>query len=128
MSRGLQGLMMIIFCLLILQAVFYFSYLYAKLLQLCATLYDPMDCSLPGSSVQGDSPGKNTEVGCHALFQGIFPTEGLNSGIMPCRRILYHLSHQGSPQRPLELSRPYMHLTPGFLAVRFFRSSFLSGL
>ena len=96
MSRGLQGLMMIIFCLLILQAVFYFSYLYAKSLQLCATLYDPMDCSLPGSSVQGDSPGKNTEVGCHALFQGIFPTEGLNSGIMPCRRILYHLSHQGS--------------------------------
>ena len=40
--------------------------------QLCPTLCDPMDCSLPGSSVQGDSLGKITGVGCHALLQGIF--------------------------------------------------------
>ena len=33
-------------------------------------LCDPMDCSPPGSSVRGDSPDKNTEVGCHALLQG----------------------------------------------------------
>ena len=32
----------------------------------CLTLCNPMDCSLPGSSVHGDSPGKNTGVGCHA--------------------------------------------------------------
>ena len=32
------------------------------------TLGEPMDYSLPGSSVHGDSPGKNTGVGCHALF------------------------------------------------------------
>ena len=38
-----------------------------------------MDCSPPGSSVHGDSPGKNTGVGCHALLQGIFLTQGLNS-------------------------------------------------
>ena len=31
-------------------------------------------CSLPGSSIHGDSPGKNTGVGCHFLLQGIFPT------------------------------------------------------
>jgi len=37
-----------------------------------------MDCSLPGSSVHEDSPSKNTGVGCHDLFQGIFPTWGLN--------------------------------------------------
>ena len=37
--------------------------------QSCLTLCDPMDCSLPGSSVHGDSPGKNTGVGCHALLQ-----------------------------------------------------------
>ena len=37
-----------------------------------------MDCSPPGSSVPGDSPGKNTGVGCHALLQGIFLTQGLN--------------------------------------------------
>ena len=29
------------------------------------TLCDPMDCSLTGSSVQGESPGEDTEVGCH---------------------------------------------------------------
>ena len=41
---------------------------YAKLLWSCPTLYDPMDCSLPGSSVHGDSPGKNTGMGCHFLL------------------------------------------------------------
>ena len=35
--------------------------------QLCLTLCDPMNCSLPGSSVHGDFPGKNTRVGCHVL-------------------------------------------------------------
>ena len=50
----------------------------AKSLQSCLTLYYPMDCSPPGSSVHGDSPGKNTEVGCHSLHQGIFPTQGSN--------------------------------------------------
>ena len=68
--------------------------------QLCPTLFDPTDCSLPPpvSSVPGDFPGKNTGVGCHALPQGIFPTQGLNPGLLHCRQILYHLSHQGSPQ------------------------------
>ena len=44
---------------------------------------DPMDCSPPGSSVHGGSPGKNTGVGCHALLQGIFPTQGSNSSLTP---------------------------------------------
>ena len=35
-----------------------------------------MDCSPPGSSVHGKSPGKNTGVGCHFLLQGIFWTQG----------------------------------------------------
>ena len=43
-----------------------------------------------------DSPGKNTGVGCRALLQGIFPTRGTNLGLPRGRRILYHLSHQGS--------------------------------
>ena len=48
-------------------------------------------------TVHGDSLGKNTRVGCHALLQGIFPTKGSNPGLPHCRRqILYHLSHQGS--------------------------------
>ena len=37
-----------------------------------------MDCSPPGSSVHGDSPGKSTGMGCHALLQGTFPTQGLS--------------------------------------------------
>ena len=53
-------------------------YTAAKSLQSCLTLCDPMDYSPPGSSVRGDSPGKNTGVGCHALLQGIFPTQGSN--------------------------------------------------
>ena len=64
----------------------------------CPTLCHPMDYSPPGSSVHEDSPGKNTEVGCHALLQGIFPTQGSNPGLPHCRQILYHLSYQGSPR------------------------------
>ena len=44
-----------------------------------------------------DSPGKNTGVGCHFLLQGIFLTQESNPGLLHCRWILYHLSHQGSP-------------------------------
>ena len=62
--------------------------------QLCLTLCDPVDYSPPGSSVHEDSPRKNTGVGCHALLQGIFPTQGSNLGLPHCRQILYHLSHQ----------------------------------
>ena len=40
----------------------------------CPALWDPVDCSLPGSSVHGDLPGKNPGVDCHSLLQGIFPT------------------------------------------------------
>ena len=66
--------------------------------QSCLTLCDPMDCNLPDSSVHGDFPGKNTGVGCHALIQGICLAQGSNPGLPHCRWILYHLSHQGSPQ------------------------------
>ena len=49
--------------------------------ELCHTLWDPMNCSPPDTSVHGDSPGKNTGVGCHALLQGIFPNLGSNPGL-----------------------------------------------
>ena len=62
------------------------------------SLWDPMDCSPPGSSVHENSPGQNSGVGCHALFQGIFPTQGSNPGLPHCRWILYHLSLKGSPR------------------------------
>ena len=54
--------------------------------------------SPPGSSVHEDSPGKNTEVGCRALLQGIFPTQRSNPGLPHCRWILYHMGCQGSPR------------------------------
>ena len=63
-------------------------------LQSCPTVCDPADCSPPGSSC--DSPGKNTVVSCHALLQGIFPTQGSKPGLLHCRQILYHLKHQGN--------------------------------
>ena len=44
-----------------------------------------------------DSPCKNTGVGCHALLQGVVPTQGSNPGLLHCKQILYCLSHQGSP-------------------------------
>ena len=74
--------------------------------QSCLTLCKPMDCSLPGSSVHGDSPGKYTGVGCHALLQGIFPTQGLNPNLKHCRQILHRLSHQG---RFLEFRMPLVY-------------------
>ena len=72
-----------------------FLFLLCFVTQLCLNLCDSMYCSLPGSSVPEDSPGKNTGVGCHAFLQGIFPTQGLNSGLLHCRWTLYHLNiHQ----------------------------------
>ena len=65
--------------------------------QSCPTTCDPMDCSPPGSSVHRDSLGQNTGMGCHALLQGISPTQGSNPDLPHCRQFLYCLSHQGSP-------------------------------
>ena len=53
---------------------------------LCPALCYPVDCSLPGSSVHGKSPGENTGVGCCYLTPGIFPTQGSNL----CRLDLLH--------------------------------------
>ena len=44
-----------------------------------------------------NSPGQNTGVGSLSLLQGIFLTQGSNPGLPYCRRILYQLSHKGSP-------------------------------
>ena len=61
----------------------------------------------PGSFIHGDSPGKNTAVGCHALLQGIFPTQGSNRSLLQCRWILYHLSQQGSPRILKRVACPF---------------------
>ena len=74
--------------------------------QSCPTLCNPMDCSWSGSSVHGDSLGRTAGVDCHALLQGIFPTQGSNTGLLHCREILYHLGHRGSPLPSLS---PFVH-------------------
>ena len=45
-----------------------------------------------------NSPGHNTGVGSLFFLQGIFPTQESNPGLPHCRRILYQLSHKGSPR------------------------------
>ena len=52
----------------------------------------------PWATQSMDSPGQNTGVGSHSLLQRIFPTQGSNPGLPQCRRILYQLSHKGSPK------------------------------
>ena len=60
-----------------------------------------MDCSPPGSSVHGESPGKNTGVGCQALLHRIFPTQRLN----PC--LLSLLCWQASSLPLAQPRKPY---------------------
>ena len=82
-----------------------------KSLQSCLTLCDPLDCSLPGSSAHGDSPGKKTGVGCQALFQGDPPNPGIKpvSPVAPALQVNYLLlSHQGSPTYNLQQGKLYL--------------------
>ena len=85
---------------------------------LCPTLCDPMDYSPPGSSVHGDSSGKNTGVGCHSLLQGIFLTQESNPGLPHCRQLLDCLSQQGSRnlqnQIYFETRKPSLCRIPSF--------------
>ena len=59
----------------------------------CLTLYNPMDCSPPESSVHEILQARVLE--CVAVSS---PGNLLNPGLPHCRQILYHLSHQGSPK------------------------------
>ena len=58
------------------------------------------------------SPGKNTGMGCHALLQGIFPTQGLIPGLPNCTLILYHLSYQGGPRILEWVAYPFSRGSP----------------
>ena len=73
-----------------------------------------------------NSPGQNTGVGSLSFLQGIFPTQGSNTGLPQCRQILYQLSHKGSPtevkhqspnmMRENVVNRPCVSLTPNMIA------------
>ena len=70
---------------------FWYQHSLCSVAQLCLTVCDPMDCSLPGSSVHGDSPGKNTGVGCHSLshslLRAIFFIQSTDSNANSSRNI-----------------------------------------
>ena len=70
--------------------------------QSCPTVCDSMDCSPQGFSVHGDSPGKNTEVGHHALIQLIFPIQGMNPGHSPVFQVDSLLCEP--PEKPIRTS------------------------
>ena len=86
------------------------------LLRSCPTLCDPMDCSPPGSSVQEFSR-QEYSVGCHALLQGIFLTQGSNLHLLwllNCRQIFFFLplSHCGSPKLTYDPASPLLGMYP----------------
>ena len=76
-----------------------------KVAQLCPTLCDSMDCPW-------NSPDQNTGVGSLSLLQGIFPTQVSNPGFPYCRRILYQLSHKGSPKTLEWVANPFSRGSP----------------
>ena len=49
-------------------------------------------------------------MGCHFLLQGIFPTQGLNLGLLHCRQILYQLSYKGNPKVKMKVAQAYLTL------------------
>ena len=71
-----------------------------------------------------NSPGQNTRMGRCSLLQGIFPTQGSNSGLPHCRQILYQLSHKESPRilervaDPFSGDLPDPGIEPGSLALQ----------
>ena len=64
-----------------------------KVTQLCPTLWDPMNCRLPGSSVHGIL---QVRIPGELPSPGYLPNPGIEARLPHCRWILYHLSHQGS--------------------------------
>ena len=85
-----------------------------------------MNYSPPGSSVHGDSPGKNPGVGCHALLQEIFPTQGMNPSLLCLLRWqagslpLSHLGSQKFVQGLQKFGRPIPSQNQmDFLAMNF---------
>ena len=68
------------------------SYEWVSVSRSCLTLH------LRGLHSPWTAPGQNIGVGSRSFLQGIFPTQGSNPGLLHCRRLLYQLTHQGSPR------------------------------
>ena len=83
----------------------------------CEVKWKSLSCvrlfATPWANSPWNSPGQNTRVGSCSLLQGIFPSQGLNPGLLHCRKILYHLSHQVSPipSHIFQLFQNFLHST-----------------
>ena len=74
----------------------------------CLTLLLPKGLQPASLLCPWDFPGKNTGVGCHFLFQGIFPTQGLN---MPSPELIGGFFTNGSPGKPYtDITHPKMNV------------------
>ena len=71
------------------------------------TFHDPIECSPQGSSVHGILQERILEWVAIPFSRGIFPTQGSNLGLLHCRQILYHLSHQVNPYTSIFNFRTY---------------------
>ena len=78
----------------------------AKLLQFCLTLCDPMNCSPPGSSLSMGFSRQEYWSGLPCPLLGDLLNPGIEPRPSTCRQILYHLSHQGSPNYSLLSWKP----------------------
>ena len=67
----------------------------------------------------GDFPGKNTGLDRHSLFQGIFPTQGLNPRLPPCQRILYSWATREKCRLHLQLEFPTESCPSTFTTKKF---------
>ena len=97
---------------------------HARLLQSCPTLCDPMDCSSPGSSLHGILQIKNIGVGCHALLQGFFPTQGSNLHLLS----LLHWQVGSLPPAPPGKSYVAVHSVYIHFVESFYHKSMLNAV
>ena len=96
----------------------------AKSPQSCLTLYNPMDCSPPGSSIHRIFSGKNVGVGCHVLLQGIFLTQQLNPHLLCLLHWQVGSLPLAAPGKPVSVTHLCLTLcdpmdcsTPGSLSI-----------
>ena len=89
--------------------IYFCSLTMLKLLAVCSESPSVMSDSLRPQGLYNpwNSPARILEVGSLCFLQAIFPTQGWNPGLPHCRRILYQLSHEGSPRTPEWVAFPF---------------------
>ena len=81
--------------------IYYFDIMHVKFLQLCPTLCNPRGCSLPGFSVHEILQARILDWVAVPFSRG--SSSVIKLGLLHCRQILYHLSHQGSLDHLIKL-------------------------